>query len=48
MRLRVELTAIDILPKTRVGKQRLVVRVFDNSELAALYRQQLREIQWKC
>lgn len=44
----IDVSAIEVLPKTRAGKQRLVVRLFDHPDLAALYQQQLREIPWRC
>jgi len=44
----VDIREVEFLPRTKAGKQRLVVRLFDHPETAEIYKQQLAEIPWRC
>ena len=43
-----DICTVDLIPKTSIGKQRLVVRLFNRMELAELYRRELPIIPWQC
>ncbi len=44
----IDVHEVDCLPKTRTGKQRLVVRLVDHQEIAELYLAQLPRVPWRC
>lgn len=43
-----DIREVDLIPKTPVGKQRLVIRLFDRPDIVGLYHLQLPDLPWRC
>jgi phenylacetate-CoA ligase len=47
-KFKLDVCTVDKLQRTPVGKQKLVVRLYDRPDIAELYKKKLPEIPWKC
>lgn len=44
----IDIHEVEQLPKNKVGKQNLVVKLFSRPDLVEIYKEQLPKIPWKC